>query len=74
MPSPDLTALTAAITTGLANLTNAVSASQPVDLDPLVAQITRVADAVEDSNTQIASVIKVDTAGDSRVLTDPNAP
>ena len=74
MPSPDLTALTAAITTGLANLTNAVSASQPVDLDPLVAQITRVADAVETSNTQVASVIKVDTAGDSRVLTDPNAP
>lgn len=74
MPSPDLTALTAAITTGLANLTNAVSASQPVDLDPLVAQITRVADAVETSNAQVASVIKVDTAGDSRVLTDPNAP
>lgn len=74
MPSPDLTALTAAITTGFANLTTAVGASQPVDLDPLVAQITRVADAVETSNTQIASVIKADSAGDVRVMVDPNAP
>lgn len=46
-PAADLTALTAAIATGFANVTAAIEAGQAaVDLAPLVEQVERVADAL----------------------------
>lgn len=74
MPSADIAALTAAVTTGFANLTTAVGAQAAVDLAPITEQIQRVADATEASNAQVATVIGADSAGDNRVRTNPNVP
>lgn len=43
-------------------------------MDGLIAQLTRMADAMVVSNNQVASVIGADSAGDARVRTDPNTP
>lgn len=65
----DLTGVVAAIEA----LTAAVDGSA-VDLAPITAQIERVADAAEASNTQIASVIGAGSDGADRVRTEPLAP
>lgn len=87
MPSPGLNALVTAVSDGFAEVTAAINANQSnVDLTGLTTQIQRMADALytvggtsvadvaEQGNTQVASVIGSDTAGDNRVRTDPNVP
>lgn len=44
------------------------------ELAAVVAQLTRVADALTISNTQVASVIGEDADGETRVRTEPKAP
>lgn len=90
MPAADLAALAKEVKDGFAALTAAVVASQgSVDLEPLTAQVERVANALfvdpatdadglaaitAAGNAQVETVIAEDTAGQMRVQVNADMP
>lgn len=78
-PATDLTALTAAITTGFAEVTKAIKDGQAVvDLAPLVSQVERVADALStpavvglpnQPNVPAMSIAQIAAAANAQVKT-----